>query len=179
MAESGFRAGRKRAEHCCVLSCAGSAAIAVSLLEETITRSSESTIHGSASCQAEHEDEAWRPAIEDPHQPRGYRELRSPAEMRKLLNGKIVEQDRICAICHFAFTNYNDVVPNHENPKGMTADYPIKRESPSVIMRAATTCQGSCFSLCRDRFFATPAFHLPEWSRARRARSSVRDAGSA
>ena len=32
--------------------------------------------------------------IEDPHHPRGYRELRSPAEMRKLLNRKIVEQNR-------------------------------------------------------------------------------------
>ena len=32
--------------------------------------------------------------IEDPHHPRGYRELRSRAEMRKLLNRKIVEQDR-------------------------------------------------------------------------------------
>ena len=33
--------------------------------------------------------------IEDPHHPRGYREMRSPAEMRKLLNRKIVEQNRI------------------------------------------------------------------------------------
>jgi hypothetical protein len=48
--------------------------------------------------------------IEDPHHPRGYRELRSPAEGRKLLNRKIVE-DRICAICHCEFTDYNDVVP--------------------------------------------------------------------
>jgi hypothetical protein len=30
--------------------------------------------------------------IEDPHHPRGYRELRSPEEMRKLLNRKIGEQ---------------------------------------------------------------------------------------
>ena len=30
--------------------------------------------------------------IEDPHHPRGYRELRSPAEMRKLLNRKVAEQ---------------------------------------------------------------------------------------
>ena len=30
--------------------------------------------------------------IDDPHHPRGYRELRSPAEMRKLLNRKIAEQ---------------------------------------------------------------------------------------
>ena len=40
--------------------------------------------------------------IEDPHHPRGYRELRSPAEMRKLLNRKIAEQDGKCAICHAA-----------------------------------------------------------------------------
>ena len=31
--------------------------------------------------------------------------------MRKLLNRKIVEQDRKCAICHEEFTDYNDVVP--------------------------------------------------------------------
>jgi hypothetical protein len=31
--------------------------------------------------------------IEDPHHPRGYRELRSKAEMRKLLDRKIVEQN--------------------------------------------------------------------------------------
>src|SRR5262249_41595584 len=30
--------------------------------------------------------------IEDPHHPRGYRELRSTAELRKLLNRKIVER---------------------------------------------------------------------------------------
>jgi hypothetical protein len=58
--------------------------------------------------------------IEDPHHPRGYRELRSPAEMRKLLNRKIVEQDRNCAICHEEFTDYNDIVSDHhKNPKGM------------------------------------------------------------
>jgi hypothetical protein len=57
--------------------------------------------------------------IEDPHHPRGYRELRSPAEMRKLLNRKIVEQDRKCAICHEEFTDYNDIVPDHRDPKGI------------------------------------------------------------
>jgi hypothetical protein len=31
---------------------------------------------------------------------RGYRELRSPAEMRKLLNRKIRQQAGICVICH-------------------------------------------------------------------------------
>lgn len=51
--------------------------------------------------------------VEDPHHPRGYRELRSPAEMRKLLNRKIVEQDRKCATCHEEFTDYSDVAPDH------------------------------------------------------------------
>jgi len=38
--------------------------------------------------------------VEDPHHPRGYRELRSPAEMRKLMNRKVLQQGGICAICH-------------------------------------------------------------------------------
>jgi transcriptional regulator NrdR family protein len=33
--------------------------------------------------------------------------------MRKLLNQKIVKQDRKCAICHEEFTDYHDVVPDH------------------------------------------------------------------
>src|SRR5215472_17021624 len=37
--------------------------------------------------------------LEDPHHPRGYRELRSPAEMHKLLARKIIEQDMKCGIC--------------------------------------------------------------------------------
>ena len=57
--------------------------------------------------------------IEDPHHPRGYRELRSKAEMRKLLNRKTVEQNRQCAICQVAFTNYSDIVPDHIDPRGM------------------------------------------------------------
>jgi len=57
--------------------------------------------------------------IEDPHHPRGYRELRSPAEMRKLLNRKIVEQAGKCAFCHHEFADYTDIVPDHKLPKGM------------------------------------------------------------
>src|SRR5271165_2621151 len=49
--------------------------------------------------------------IEDPHHPRGYRELRSPAEMRKLLNRKIAEQEGKCEICQTAFRDYNEIVP--------------------------------------------------------------------
>jgi len=49
--------------------------------------------------------------VEDRHHPRGYRELRSPAEMRKLMNRKVREQGGICAICHEDFTDYSDIVP--------------------------------------------------------------------
>ncbi len=57
--------------------------------------------------------------IDDPHHPRGYRELRSSSEMRKLLKQKVVEQNSTCAICHEEFTDYNDIVPDHRDPKGM------------------------------------------------------------
>ena len=57
--------------------------------------------------------------IEDPHHPRGYRELRSPAEMCKLLKRKVREQNGICAICHEEFTDYSDIVPDHRDPKEM------------------------------------------------------------
>jgi hypothetical protein len=61
--------------------------------------------------------------IVDAHHPRGYRELRSPAEMRKLLNRKIVEQERICPICHEEFTDYNDIVPDHKDPSRVLKNY--------------------------------------------------------
>ncbi len=57
--------------------------------------------------------------IEDSHHPRGFRELRSPAEMRKLLNRKVVEQEGKCAVCHKEFVDCSDIVPDHRHPKGM------------------------------------------------------------
>jgi hypothetical protein len=42
-----------------------------------------------------------------------------PAEMRKLLNRKVRQQAGICAICHEEFTDHNDIVPDHKNPKGI------------------------------------------------------------
>ena len=75
--------------------------------------------------------------IEDPHHPRGYRELRSPAEMRKLLNRKVVEQAGKCAICQEEFTDYNEIVPY--------ADFGIRHRMPTL-------------RICRpDRFSAEDA----------------------
>jgi hypothetical protein len=76
--------------------------------------------------------------VEDPHHPRGYRELRSPAEMRKLMNRKIVEQNGICPICNEEFTNYADVVPDHRNPKGMGGAF--RDDHPSNIQATHFWC---------------------------------------
>ena len=76
--------------------------------------------------------------IEDPHHPRGYRELRSPAEMRKLLNRKIAEQNGECAICHKEFYEYSDIVPDHKLPKGMGGAW--RDDHPDNIQAAHWWC---------------------------------------
>ena len=57
--------------------------------------------------------------IDDPEYARGYREIRSNAEMRKLMDRKIVDQSGMCALCKGQFTDYGDIVPDHINPRGM------------------------------------------------------------
>ena len=76
--------------------------------------------------------------VEDPHHPRGYRELRSPAEIRKLMKRKIREQGGRCGICHEEFTCYNDVVPDHKNPKGMGGAW--RDDSPANIQAVHWRC---------------------------------------
>jgi hypothetical protein len=78
--------------------------------------------------------------IEDTHHPRGYRELRSKAEMRKLLDRKIVEQNRQCAICQVAFTNYGDIVPDHIDPRGMGGSR--RDDHPENIQAVHFWCNG-------------------------------------
>jgi hypothetical protein len=72
--------------------------------------------------------------VEDPHHPRGYRELRSAAEMRKLLNRKVRQQAGICAICHEEFTDYNDIVPDHntwtETPSSLPLCHTVHANAP-------------------------------------------------
>jgi hypothetical protein len=78
--------------------------------------------------------------IEDSHHPRGYRELRSNAEMRKLLNRKIVEQNKVCAICRAAFTDYSDIVPDHICPRGMGGAW--RDDHPDNIQAVHWWCNG-------------------------------------
>jgi len=56
--------------------------------------------------------------INDPQHPRGFREIRSNAEIRKLTDRKIVAQNGVCALWKGQFTDYNDIVPDHINPAG-------------------------------------------------------------
>ena len=76
--------------------------------------------------------------IDDPHHPRGFREIRSPAEIKILLTRKIVEQDMKCGICSEAFTDCNDIVPDHIRPKGMGSSR--RDDHPDNIQAAHRRC---------------------------------------
>ena len=76
--------------------------------------------------------------IDDPNHPRGYRELRSPAELRKVLTQKISAQKGNCGICHLPFTDCKDIVPDHIEPKGMGAAR--RDDHPDNIQAAHRLC---------------------------------------
>jgi hypothetical protein len=60
--------------------------------------------------------------------------------MRKLLNRKIVDQDRKCPICHEDCTDYNDIVPDHRDPKGMAGGW--KDDHPDDVQATHWWCNG-------------------------------------
>jgi len=49
--------------------------------------------------KAVHQRQSGVRRFDNPQYPRGYRQIRSNGEMRKLLDRKIVVQNRICALC--------------------------------------------------------------------------------
>ena len=57
--------------------------------------------------------------VDDPQHSRGYREIRSNAEMRKLMDRKIAAQNGACPLGKSQFTEYSDIVPDHIPPRGM------------------------------------------------------------
>jgi 5-methylcytosine-specific restriction endonuclease McrA len=78
--------------------------------------------------------------VEDQSHPRGYRELRSNGEMRKLLDRKIVSQGGNCGICGAKFTDYGDVVPDHISPRGLGGAW--RDDHPDNIQAAHWWCNG-------------------------------------
>lgn len=78
--------------------------------------------------------------IDDPQHPRGYREIRSNAEMRKLMDRKIAAQNGTCALCNERFTDYCDIVPDHISPRGMGGA--CRDDHPDNIQAAHWWCNG-------------------------------------
>lgn len=78
--------------------------------------------------------------IEDPQDPRGYREIRSNAELRKLMERKIAAQSEICALCMEKFIDYGDIVPDHINPRGMGGAW--SDDHPDNIQAVHWRCNG-------------------------------------
>jgi hypothetical protein len=78
--------------------------------------------------------------IDDPQHPRGYREIRSNFEMRKLKEGKIAAQISTCALCKERFTDYGDIVPDHISPRGMGAAW--RDDHPDNIQAVHWWCNG-------------------------------------
>jgi hypothetical protein len=58
--------------------------------------------------------------------------------MRKLIKRKITEQGGRCGICQEEFTDYNDVVPDHKNPKVMAGAW--RDDSPDNIQAVHWWC---------------------------------------
>ena len=79
--------------------------------------------------------------IDDPHHPRGYRELRSNGEMRKLMNRKVALQHGMCALCREKFTDYSDVVPDHISPRGLGGAW--RDDHPDNIQAVHSWCNGA------------------------------------
>ena len=57
--------------------------------------------------------------IEDPHHPRGYREICSPSELRRRKNVLILKGHPVCHLCGEEFTSYSQIELEHKEPKGM------------------------------------------------------------
>ena len=59
--------------------------------------------------------------IDDSQHPRGYREIRSNAEMRKLMDSKIAAQKSVCALCkgQFSSVKRNLIYSEKDYPPGL------------------------------------------------------------
>jgi HNH endonuclease len=72
---------------------------------------------------------------------RGYREIRTPAEMRKLLLVKVREQEGKCYHCGKEFEHIRDVVADHLSPRGMGGSR--RDDSSENICASCIECNGA------------------------------------
>lgn len=56
--------------------------------------------------------------VEDPHHPRGYREICSPSELRRRKH-RLLAEGRKCWLCKEKFETYGEIDLEHKEPKGM------------------------------------------------------------
>jgi len=66
--------------------------------------------------------------------PRRRRELlqERDEETRKLVDRKIVAQNGVCALCNEPSTDYNDILPDHKNPRGMGGAWRDDHPGPNL-----------------------------------------------
>jgi 5-methylcytosine-specific restriction endonuclease McrA len=76
--------------------------------------------------------------IPDASNPRGHREIRTPAEMRRLLVKKLQEQNGMCGICSDPITDIREVVADHIEPRGNGGGR--RDDHPSNIQAAHGLC---------------------------------------
>jgi 5-methylcytosine-specific restriction endonuclease McrA len=69
---------------------------------------------------------------------RGYRELRSKSAMKRLLILKVKIQHGLCFYCHKEFETFEDVTPDHREPKGMGGGR--RDDHPDNIVAACWPC---------------------------------------
>ena len=90
--------------------------------------------------------------IPDEFHIRGYREVRTPAEMRKLTARKIREQNRMCGLCGLEFTDMREVVPDHIIPRGMNGG---RRDDHAENIQAShSLCNSEKGSMSMDQWRA-------------------------
>lgn len=85
-------------------------------------------IHKTYSCECRPKERAHRKydsfepgvtRIPDSTVPRGYRERRSPAAMKRVLLQKIEKQNGFCYWCPKKFQSIDEAVPDHVEPRSM------------------------------------------------------------
>ena len=75
---------------------------------------------------------------EDPRHPRGYRVRLSKARMADLVNRKVAEQNKLCAICHEEMKDLREVGADHVEPSSMGGAW--RDDHPSNIAAAHNWC---------------------------------------